>query len=143
MLRRSYGILGAVTVKQYPERKKQQIHWQKCQSAGGHVLLGIAEILARQIFLHHVLIKPRHNYHNEDSGNELFPEKLSAFPIVKYKDSSVRAFAYKVNRTIKVQVHGSRYGYPYSSHCRYESQCLQRIGPHERFHTAFSRVSPG
>ena len=40
-----------------------------------HVLLGVFQVAAAEVFLHHVLVKAGHDNGDEDAAQKLFPEE--------------------------------------------------------------------
>ena len=75
--------------EQHAESQEQQVGWKESQSIAAHIFLCFAQPFAREVFLHHVLIQPRHHHHHEDATEKLFPEILSTHEIIPHKDAAV------------------------------------------------------
>ena len=138
-----YAALRAISVEQHSQCEEQYVHRQEGNAVARHVLLCVAQVLARQVFLHHVLVKPGHDNNYEHSGQEFFPEKLSALPVVKYEYPSVRAVAHVIYHALRVETPLSGHNHQYGEQGHYQCQCLQRVGPHKSAYPAFAGVQPG
>jgi hypothetical protein len=53
--------------KEDAQCKKKEIDWNKKHTIRTHIFLCRTQVLAGEVFLHHVLIKTRHDDDNEDA----------------------------------------------------------------------------
>ena len=60
-----------------PQAKKQEIQRDERNPVTIHILLCLAQVFTGKIFLHHVLIQPRHHNYNENATQELLEKILS------------------------------------------------------------------
>ena len=84
-LREGKLLRRAEHMEQNAEPEEESIDGQERHAIEAHIFLGIAERGAREVFLHHVLIQPRHDNDDEKSAQELPPEILRRGGI-PYKD---------------------------------------------------------
>lgn len=75
-LREGKLLRRAEHMEQNAEPEEEGIDGQERHAIEAHIFLGIAERGAREVFLHHVLIQPRHDNDDEHSAQELPPEIL-------------------------------------------------------------------
>ena len=74
------ALLGAEREEEYAKDEENKIDGQETKAVGAHILLRFTQVLAREIFLHHILIQSRHHDDDDYTAEKLSPERLCAFP---------------------------------------------------------------
>lgn len=128
--------------QQHAEREKQQVGRHESQSVAAHILLRIAQVAAREVFLHHVLVEARHHDHDEHAAQELFPEILSRHPVVPHEHPRMAVGGNRLHRLAHREAELARHLiYNQSQSCKHAER-LQAVGPNERLDAAAPRVEP-
>ncbi len=65
--------LGGVGEQRRPEKQEQHVHHHQQQAHRQHILLCVAQRLAGQVLLHHILVQSRHGDGDEHAAQYLLP----------------------------------------------------------------------
>ena len=117
------------------QQQKQRIDGQEGHAVAAHVFLSIAETLAGEVLLHHVLVKARHDDDNEctrDKGeHEAHGGRLHKADI-----------PYMTHKAHIPHIPHLPYLPYYSNEGSEHAECLQRVGPYQRLDAAATGVKP-
>ena len=91
--------------QQNPQNKKQKIYRKKSDSVKVHVFLRSLQGPYREIFLHHILIEPRHNNRYEYAAEKLLKKILFCLPIIKNKYPIHTAVPDRIHHSGKIELH--------------------------------------
>ena len=117
------------------EREEKQIHHDKEETGGNDILLRIAQRLASQVLLHHILIKSRHRDCNKSPRDYLFPIEFWMVEIgfpnagIAFGGTGAKQFG---NTDIQVFQNDHHRGYGSEE----QEGGLQCIGPHHGLQSA-------
>ena len=134
--------LRRVLVQQHAQRKEKQVDRQKTESVTYNVFLRVLQILATQIFLHHILVESCHCYRGKHSRKKLFEEELLVVDVVKIPNPRHRRIHHRRHHSAKIQSQLFAYVPDAQHHSHYQRQCLQHISPHQRLDAATVSVEP-
>ena len=129
-------------VEQHTQRHEQEVHGQIERPVHTHIQLALAQCLARQVLLHHVLVQARHHDHDEYAAHELLPEVLLAARIVKDKHTAHGAFAHRCHGFCRRQSQLSAHLHDDEHQCREQHHGLQAVAPHDGADAAVARIEP-
>ena len=101
-----------------------------------------AQVAAGKVLLHHVLVKPRHYNHNENTAKELLEEILSGYPVVEDEDSVTFAVMDGLDNTAEIQIQFLNSEVNDENQRCNQAESLQGIYPYNRFYSAFMCVYP-
>ena len=117
------------------QQQEQRIDGQECHAVAAHIFLRIAETLAGEVLLHHVLVKARH-----DDDNECTRDKG------KHKAHGGRLhkadIPYMTHKAHIPHIPHLLYLPYYSNEGSEHAERLQRVGPYQRLDAAATGVEP-
>ena len=133
------ALLGAEREEQYAKDKENEVDGQETKAVGAHILLRLTQVLAREIFLHHILIQSRHNDDDDYTAEKLSPERLCAFPS---KNAAQWALADRGEYSVEVQSESANHCPQDAAEGEEHTERLQSIGAHNGLDAAAARVEP-
>ena len=122
--------------------EKEQVGRQEGDAIGTHILLGIAEGLARQVFLHHILVQSCHHHDDKDAAKKLFPEIVGRLPVIEHKDAAQFASLHNINGFADRQVHHGDDLEDDENESGKETEGLEGIGENQRGDAAATGIEP-
>jgi len=135
-------VLIGKNKQQYAKRKEEQIDGRESKSVGHHVFLRIFQRADGQVFLHHVLIEPRHHNSDKHTTEKLFPEKLLARPVIEHENPRMGTVGNRRNHFSHIHIHPLT-DLPQNKDERRNKHCgLYGIGPYNGLDTALVAVQP-
>lgn len=141
-LRQGHALTGSQQREQHAQREEQQVSRHEGHAIGAHVLLSLAQRLAGEVLLHHVLVQSGHHNHDEDTAQELFPEVLARHPVVHHEDARVAVVDNGRHSLRRREPQGLHHLPDDEQQGREHTSGLQRVGPHQRLDAAAARVEP-
>ena len=128
--------------QQDAEREEEQIDRNEGEGIRAHVLAGLAECLAGEVFLHDGLVQTGHDDNYEGSADELFPEVLRRHEVGELEDPCVPAGCHgtgglthgkpeAVGRDVNYQCYGGEHG-----------RRLERVGDYQSAYAAAAGIEP-
>ena len=102
----------------------------------------VFQTLAGKVFLHHVLVEPRHNNSYECTAKQLFPEILRGNEVVPHEHTAITVAPYRPHRFGNTHAQLLNHIIYNKQKCRKHAQSLERIGPHQRLYASTPRVKP-
>ena len=119
--------------------KEQSNHPQQDESKYQHIFLTVFQVRNGDVFLHHILVYPRHRNGNERPRQNLLHEETSIHHI-RIKNTKVAPFAHHRETFGEADIHMMKNinhrCHQSQKHCR----GLDSICPNDGFHAAFVSV---
>ena len=78
-----------VNEQQGPQQQKGHIDHHQHHAEGQHVLLGVAQAAAGEVFLHHILVEARHANGDEHAPQERFEQVVLVGQGIEVPDAAV------------------------------------------------------
>ena len=114
-------------IEQDAKSEQEGIDGKKGKAVEAHILLSRRKIATGEIFLHHILIQPRHHNNDKDSADELPPKGLCA-ACVPFKNATHRAVGDDAPRFGRRNPEGMERGSGDTDQRKKEHEGLEHIG---------------
>ena len=128
--------------KEHAEAEEEQIGRHEGESIGAHVLLCVAQCLAGQVFLHHILVQARHHHNDEDTAEKLFPKILPRHPVVEHEHAAALIGHDGLHGLTGREAQLAHHLQDDENEGGEHAQRLEGVGPHQRLDATAARVEP-
>ena len=135
-------LMVAEGIQENAKDKKEEIDRQIESPVHTHVQLALPQCPARQVLLHHILVKPGHHYYYENATHELFPEILPVRSIVQDEHPVHTAVPYDVVCSGKADIHLVADTCSNEHEGRKQHQRLDTVAPDDGLDSTLPGVEP-
>ena len=128
--------------EEHAEEHEQQVGRHESEPVGTHVLLCLAQRLACEVLLHHVLVETCHHDNYEHTAEKLLPEVLAAHPIVEDKHLAVAVFPHRPYGLAGSHAQSRHHIIYNKDESREHAGGLESVRPHQCLYSAATGVKP-
>ena len=133
---------SGILIEQNTQRQKKQIDRQEGKTVGDNILLSLLQVLARQVLLHHVLVKARHGNGGEHARQKLFPEVARVVAVTEEPCLGHRTAGHSVPESRTVEPHRLADIEDAENHGQQQTESLQHIRPNQCLYAAAEGIEP-
>ena len=137
-----HALLPEKHHEQYAQCHKQHIGRHEGKAVGTHILLRLAQGLARQVLLHHVLIQSGHHNRDKDTTEKLLPEILLRHPVVHHEHTAMLMVGHGREGLTHRQVERSYHLIYNKEKGRKHTDGLERVRPNQCLDASPAGIEP-